>query len=272
MPKLLGLTLKQRKFAAEYIVDLSGYRAAIRAGYPASRARQTASELLANPDVRAEIAELQAEVMERTRSSAEAVIEGLQRIAFFDSARVFDQSGNLIHPRDWPERDRMALSSFDVVIRNVSAGDGIQDKVAKVKLADRLAALELLAKHHGLMIEKQQIDQTMTITWMPPEPPPETSEVIEAGPPLALTGHVETDRPTQVEMGLAGPAGGPPNRTHPSRFSDSPLPSFTDQLQGKPSSSVSFGQSEEEIALAVERSGLSRRAQERMFPELRRKG
>lgn len=272
MPKLVGLSVKQRRFAEEYIVDLNITKAAIRAGYSRTSARTIGRDLLANPDVRAEIAELQAEVMERTRSTAEAVIEGLQRIAYFDSARVFDSAGNLIHPSQWPERDRMALSSFDVVIRNTQAGDGIVDKVAKVKLADRLAALELLAKHHGLMIEKQQIDQTMTITWMPPEPPPEVETIEQAGPPLALTGHIEPDRSTQVEMGLDGRAGGPPDRTHPSKFSDSGLPSFAEVQKGRPSSSVSFGQSEEEIALAVERSGLSRKAQERMFPELRRKG
>jgi phage terminase small subunit len=43
-----GLTPKQQRFVAEYLVDLNGKQAAIRTGYSAKTAEQQASRLLSN--------------------------------------------------------------------------------------------------------------------------------------------------------------------------------------------------------------------------------
>jgi len=48
---------RQRTFAAQYVLDHNGAQAAVRAGYSAKAARQTASELLTNPNVQALVAE-----------------------------------------------------------------------------------------------------------------------------------------------------------------------------------------------------------------------
>jgi phage terminase small subunit len=42
-------------FVREYIKDYNGAQAAIRAGYPKSRARKTASEILARPEVKEDV-------------------------------------------------------------------------------------------------------------------------------------------------------------------------------------------------------------------------
>ena len=70
------LTPRQERFCREYLVDLNGSKASIRAGYAARSAHVTASRLLRNPKVAARIAELQAETAKRlevTRSKTVVV-------------------------------------------------------------------------------------------------------------------------------------------------------------------------------------------------------
>jgi phage terminase small subunit len=50
------LTLKQRKFIDEYLIDFNGTQAAIRAGYSKNSAAEIASENLIKPNIKAEVA------------------------------------------------------------------------------------------------------------------------------------------------------------------------------------------------------------------------
>lgn len=52
-----AMTPKQQRFVEEYLIDRNATQAAIRAGYSAKTARQTASEYLAKPDIAAAVAE-----------------------------------------------------------------------------------------------------------------------------------------------------------------------------------------------------------------------
>lgn len=258
------LTAKQARFCAEYVQDLNGTAAARRAGYSPGSARAIAGQLLAIPHVMAEVSRLEALQLKKAGITAEVILDQLRRIAMFDPADVYDQAGNLKHPKDWPTDARLSLASFDVVIRNTQAGDGIVDKVAKVKLSDRMAALEMLAKHLGLLTEKVDVNKTIRIEWMPQEPPPDV-QVIEQDTPLSLSPGPDTPHPpTQNEMGSGAAPPGSPNRTHPPRFFESE--------SENPTSSVSVGvPGPEELEWALNESGISRRQQERMFPELRKK-
>lgn len=48
-----GLTDKQKRFVREWMIDMNGTRAAIRAGYSEKSAAQTANRLMKTPEVRA---------------------------------------------------------------------------------------------------------------------------------------------------------------------------------------------------------------------------
>ena len=61
------LTPRQAAFVAEYMVDLNGAAAAVRAGYSANSAKEQAARLLTNANVQAAIAAAQAERSEQTR-------------------------------------------------------------------------------------------------------------------------------------------------------------------------------------------------------------
>ena len=51
---------RQRAFAREYAMDHNGAAAAVRAGYASVRAKQTARDLLLQPDVADDVAQLDA--------------------------------------------------------------------------------------------------------------------------------------------------------------------------------------------------------------------
>jgi len=70
----MALTAKRRAFVREYIKDFNATQAALRAGYAESSARQTASDLLSNPDIQIEIEKHQ----EAARSEAILTLSELQ--------------------------------------------------------------------------------------------------------------------------------------------------------------------------------------------------
>jgi hypothetical protein len=123
----------------------------------------------------------------------------------------------------------------------------------KIRIESKLQALEMLAKHLGLLTESQDVNTSITIQWLPPEPPPDLPE------PKRVEGHrvpfepgevIEAEPSRQDKMGFWRGPPGPSHRTQPQIFSDSI----------------------EDLNAEVGSSGISLRAQRRMFPELRPPG
>lgn len=77
-------------FVDEYLIDLNGQQAAIRAGYSADNARFQASRLLAREDIQARIAEKMAERSRRTGITADMVLERLWLIADADARELIE--------------------------------------------------------------------------------------------------------------------------------------------------------------------------------------
>ena len=86
------LTPRQRRFVSEYLVDLNGTQAAIRAGYSEPGAHVTASRLLRKAKVALEIRRQQSLMQEDLKITRKTVLNGLHEIASnpnaHDSARV----------------------------------------------------------------------------------------------------------------------------------------------------------------------------------------
>ncbi len=79
------LNPRQARFAAEYLVDLNGTRAAIAAGYSAAGAAVTASKLLINTKVSAVVRREQEQDARRLQMRREEVVAML--LAAFETAR-----------------------------------------------------------------------------------------------------------------------------------------------------------------------------------------
>lgn len=86
----LGLTPKQQRFVDEYLVDLNGTQAAIRAGYSPGTARQMAAENLSKPYIELAIAEARKAQQERTSINADRVLQEIAAIALADSRELVE--------------------------------------------------------------------------------------------------------------------------------------------------------------------------------------
>lgn len=133
-------------------VDAAGYK--VRT--PGAR-RVQASRLLSRPDVQLRVAELLQQRRERADLDADEVIARLRRVADSDPVELYDQDGTLRSLEDIPPEVRKAIVAIDVV--ELRSGGGF---VRKVKLADRLRALELLGRHLGLWNDKLHLELTET--------------------------------------------------------------------------------------------------------------
>lgn len=77
---LTKLTLKQRIFVSEYLIDLNATQAAIRAGYSKKTAGQIGDENLKKPQIATAIQDSMSERAERTEISSELVVQGILRV------------------------------------------------------------------------------------------------------------------------------------------------------------------------------------------------
>lgn len=152
------MTDKESAFIHEYLVDLNATQAAIRAGYSPKTAKQTASRLLSKANVAAALATRKAKQLTRADLSASRVLEELRRLAFSDIRGLFDATGNLKPLHTLNEDEAAAIASMEVVVKNAQAGDGHMDTIHKIKVWDKTRALEMLAKHFALLVERVQIE------------------------------------------------------------------------------------------------------------------
>jgi phage terminase small subunit len=71
---------KQKQFCNEYLIDLNGTQAAIRAGYSEKTARSIANENLTKPDIQEYIQKLQEGIAKRNQISQDEVLQDLIEI------------------------------------------------------------------------------------------------------------------------------------------------------------------------------------------------
>ena len=107
-----GLTPRQARFVKEYLVDLNGTQAAIRAGYSPRTANEQSTRLLANVHIKAAVDAGAATQHAQLDLTAQKVLTELLGVGYAE------------------------VASTDV------------------RVSDKLRALELLAKHLGLLTEQ----------------------------------------------------------------------------------------------------------------------
>jgi len=152
------LTPKQARFVEEYLIDLNGTQAAIRAGYSPNTANEIASENLAKPSIAAAVAVAMAERSRRTGITTDRVLEEIAKLAFVNAADIINlQNGTILAGgvRD----DTAAVQSIKVKTIPTEEGDITEQEV---KLYDKTRNLELLGRHLGLFNDK------LAVTNLPP--------------------------------------------------------------------------------------------------------
>lgn len=142
------LTPKQSRFVDEYLVDLCATKAAIRAGYSRHTAGQIGEENLKKPGIAAAVQERMRSRANRTAITQDMVVAELARIAFANIGDVLDKDGAVKSFGEVPSAILSAIAAYDET-RIMADGRkiGVQ---RRVRMHDKLAALNMLAGHLGM--------------------------------------------------------------------------------------------------------------------------
>ena len=143
------LSVLDKRFADEYVIDGDAKAAAIRAGYKPSTARNASAWIHPDHPEKPELLELINEKLaglsRRTGVTAERLIGELAKVAFANIDDVVDpRTGELLG--DISREDAAAVSEVRV-----------SRKGSEVKMHDKLRAIELLGKHLKLFDDKLTI-------------------------------------------------------------------------------------------------------------------
>lgn len=159
-----GLSPKQQRFVEEYLIDLNGTQAAIRAGYSARTARVKASQQLAKVNIQDAIAVRQVALAAANDVTPARVIEELAHVGFAD----------MTHYMRWGPDGVRLRASEDLtpaqcrVVAEVSETTTKDGGTIRLKLHNKLTALEKLGERLGLW-KTAQGDVTVNqyvLTWL----------------------------------------------------------------------------------------------------------
>jgi phage terminase small subunit len=158
------MTAKQTRFVAEYLVDTNATQAATRAGYSPKTAGNIGHELLKKPEIATAISKRQVELLAEVGLTPARIRQELAEIALADLTSFYNADGSLKALEDLEPGQGKLLASLETVVKNVAAGDGHVDTVLKVKLHDRLKALEILARY-SMTLPAAKVDVTLTVVY-----------------------------------------------------------------------------------------------------------
>ena len=170
------LNQRQELFCREYIKDLNGTQAAIRAGYSQKTADRMAYELLKKPEIQAFVLQSKAERVDAVKVDANYVLKRLIEIDEMDVADILDDGGDFLPIKKWPKTWRTTLSGLDIAI--INSGD-TESIIKKIKWPDKVKNLELLGKHIGVGAFTEKVDHTSSDGSMSPAKPTR-AEILEA--------------------------------------------------------------------------------------------
>ncbi|PIK75273.1 terminase small subunit [Pseudomonas sp. 382] len=164
----MALTPKQQRFVDEYLIDLNGTQAAIRAGYSERTARQIADQNMSKLVIKTEIQKRMKSRSERTEITQDMVLRELAKIGFSDIRKVVRWGETMVRMVDSdddgaddmvPYHGLALIDSTEVdddtaaAIAEVSQGrDGL-----KVKLHDKKGALVDIGRHLGMFKDKVEM-------------------------------------------------------------------------------------------------------------------
>ena len=173
------LTDKEEWLCREFVSDAgeNKTRAYLRVfkGCTYDSARTLAAKLFADVRIMNRVNELRAERNKRLEITADKVLAGIAKLAFYDSRDFFDDNGKLkpLSELDPDHADVIAgLETFHKVTGEES------DEVAittKIKLADRGQNLERLGKYLKLFTDKMELggvdgkDLNLTVSFVKPD-------------------------------------------------------------------------------------------------------
>lgn len=185
------LTPKQQLFVDEYIIDFNGTQAAIRAGYSELGARTEACRLLTNANIQKAVDKAIADRRKRLRIDADTVLwkwwqianadynelSSVKRVACgycYGGANITDDSEPSIDPTKAPDEDCSTCggdgeayvymadtTNLSPTAKMLYQGAENTKFGIKINAADRMKALDNVARHLGMF--KEQIEHSGSV-------------------------------------------------------------------------------------------------------------
>jgi len=157
---------RYERFCQEYLKDLNGTQAAIRAGYKPVGAAVQASRLLNIPKIQARLEELKSERVNRIRVTQDDVLSELMAVmrSNVDNYTIDPVTGKVKLIDGAPKDAMRAVSSVKRKIRRQINRDDPDNPIAEMvedveyKLWDKTRAIEMGMKHLGLMFDRLVIE------------------------------------------------------------------------------------------------------------------
>ena len=147
-------TEKQVRFVEEYLIDLNATQAAIRAGYSEKTATVCGAQNLTKPNISKAIEEALASRSDRTNAEADRVVLELVRLAYsrLTDAVKWNKKGITLHDSEnLPDDVKAAISE----VKETRSPNGAI--TITVKFHSKPKALELLARHLGMLIDRREL-------------------------------------------------------------------------------------------------------------------
>lgn len=158
------LTRKQRMFVEQYPMDWNGTAAVLRAGYnPKDRARasEIAYQLLQKTPVKEALQRAMEERLHKIGVHAERALTEIARVAFSDLRKLYNEDGSLKLPSEWDDDEAAAIAGVEVLEEFSGRGEDrtLVGFTKKVRVFDKIKALELLSKHLGIIANGKRKDE-----------------------------------------------------------------------------------------------------------------
>lgn len=153
------LTDKQEEFVQQYLVDLNGTQAAIRAGYSPDSAKQIASENLSKPYLQDAIAQAKEERANICKIEAADVLKVLAAVMRTNASDLYTVGPDgYLKPKpldQLSEAANIALAEVKQTRTKNKTGEELVNQTFRTH--DKLKAAELAGKHLGLFKDGHQI-------------------------------------------------------------------------------------------------------------------
>lgn len=161
----MALNDRQTRFCEEYLIDLNGRQAAIRAGYSKNTAEVQASRMLSKANIQEYIQTKAKKIQNKLEITQERTILEIGRIAFSDPRRFYDEAGNLKNMQDLDEETAATLASVEIEETAIKGEETpMLRKVKKVKLWDKPKGLEMLAKYFKLFEDGPKVTTNINLS------------------------------------------------------------------------------------------------------------
>lgn len=152
----MSLNKRQQRFVEEYLVDLNGTQAAIRAGYSPKTANEQAAQLLAKLSIQEAVQAAQAKRSERVQIDQDWVVKRLAALADSDIREVvsWDEGGVTYKPsKELAWKDAYTITEVvlkETIKQDEGGSELVLNREKRLKQVDKKGALDSLAKHLGM--------------------------------------------------------------------------------------------------------------------------